>query len=534
MKQEELEVKKENLFICEDNYDEVKRKDQAISKNILHLMKKSEGITDRYYNILRIKDELEQEVRETDEIMNNLRDENKFLGSEVSQLQRIEFEIEDQIILNRQLNEKYEVFKDKFLRKKKADQEAIANSNNNQDNIGTQAENLENDDTANQQDLNIRVNNNSQNILSCLEYPQLKLDESFKIKIELEDFGKKPENYERQLGNQETNSNVTSNKSSRMMTSKFKSIDNIKNAQYTQEVTSEEDGLVKINFGKNETSINANNKEILQFYQHSDTKLQSETFNPRIVTSEHGSIYYSSNVDNEKNVRSSKTPISGKRSNASKLKKSGLMRKTNNSQSFGSASKFGSADNYKDSAVNDVMRNMIMENSLQIERLEKLSAELSGAIQTETYNQETILLNVSPKITITNQQQNNCSDDFSSNKQSDAYNNQYNVKDNAQLRFNSLSDGISNSIKSPDNIESYKLNSGLYIDYDNKSTPTNNYSTRANFQKDDYAKNYETNLLTTLNSNNANKDSIISDKNNSYQKALNSSEAKNVPDPVIN
>lgn len=153
------------------------------------------------------------------------------------------------------------MFKDKFLRKKKAEQEAI--SNNNPENLGSNTDGTANDSPDNQQDLNIRVDNNGQNILSCLEYPQLKLDESFKIKIELEDFGKKPENYEKQLASVEGQSNVTSNKSSRMMTSKFKSIDNIKNAQNTQEVGSEEDGLVKINFGKNETFINANNKEII-------------------------------------------------------------------------------------------------------------------------------------------------------------------------------------------------------------------------------------------------------------------------------
>ena len=140
LKTDELDQAKDTLFTYEDNRDELKRKDEVISRNIYNLMKKSEAITEKYRQILRIKDELESELKDTDDIMAQLRQENQALTTEVSQLERIEIEIEEQVALNNKLNEKFCYFENKFLQRQLLMEEGQTGGNEREGDSG------ENDD----------------------------------------------------------------------------------------------------------------------------------------------------------------------------------------------------------------------------------------------------------------------------------------------------------------------------------------------------------------------------------------------------
>ena len=441
LKTDELDQAKDTLFTYEDNRDELKRKDEVISRNIYNLMKKSEAITEKYRQILRIKDELESELKDTDDIMAQLRQENQALTTEVSQLERIEIEIEEQVALNNKLNEKFCYFENKFLQRQLLMEEGQTGGNEREGDSGENDDEIIEVNIEDDQNFNIKTSSPSKGTSDILACPQLHLDENFKIKIELEDFGNGNNNLRvgsREYAQEYRDSMMTSNQSSTKMTSKFKSTDNFNNLKQqtaNPEMSSEED-LVKINFGRNEMTMNSKSQEILQlYYPRSSLGETGYNHGPGGGGNVEGEIemqhhYYSNSNKNlmglikenhsSGNLRAGNAGAghldgsSGKRGSSrnhgkhgsnGKGGKNGLYKRRDNSHSFGSTAKFCPTDNSRDMSLNEVVRDLVQENSAIIDRLEMDTLGLAHAIQDETKKQEYAILSKSPKITITGQNQ---------------------------------------------------------------------------------------------------------------------------------
>lgn len=172
VKTDELDQAKDTLFTYEDNRDELKRKDEVISKNIYNLMKKSEGITEKYRQILRIKDELESELKDTDDVMAQLRVENQALTTEVSQLERIEIEIEEQVALNNKLNEKFCYFENKFLQRQALMEDSSPGGNNQEGETDENDDDIIEVNIEDDQNFNIKTTSPSRGTNDILACPQ--------------------------------------------------------------------------------------------------------------------------------------------------------------------------------------------------------------------------------------------------------------------------------------------------------------------------------------------------------------------------
>lgn len=362
---EELEQVKDCQFDCEDNKNSIKMQEEGIIRNLNNLMSKSEITICKYKELLMVKDELEKEMMDTDEVMNNLRDENKGLEFEVYQMDRIIEEINEQMALNEKLREKYNYFKMKFFEK----EENIVSADDELQHCGQ----------------SVQTNPkfvNTQGYSSCLECPQLKLDESFKIKIELEDFGSKPDQIEStNMHNHQTISQ--SIHGSQIMKSKFKSAEHLRSGPDYRE-GSEEDDQVKINFGKNETTINGKNiGNIVQ---------QNQPYSNYYNHGNNGPVYKGNNG-------SYPSPNSWGQNTHAQMAYTGYGVPYNNmnsvSHSFGSTAKFNNITNHEYSrefSMNDIMNDLSEENRLIIERLERNALELSDQIRLESKKQEFYLI----------------------------------------------------------------------------------------------------------------------------------------------
>lgn len=201
----------------------------------------------------------------------------------------------------------------------------------------------------------------------------------------------------------------------------------------------------------------------------------------------------------------------GKHGSNSKSGNNGMYKRRDNSHSFGSTAKFGPTENSRDMSLNEVVRDLVQENSAIIERLEMDTLGLAHAIQEETKKQEYAILSKSPKITITGQNQASGMVDaqIRINHQGDIIDPNYsNYLANYEYEINTASPGGYQPHPAPDsrqNLMAGEMENLLYNPQPNRKKGHTNNQQEYNHQAyESYNPNPEPNTYPSYSSFNAN------------------------------